>query len=84
MTIGAQRAYFRLNDGNMDAKIRAFVLNFDDDSEETGISDAPRLNDKGQMINDVWYDLSGRKLNGKPTTKGLYINNGRKVVICEF
>ena len=84
MTIGAQRAYFRLNDGNMDAKIRAFVLNFDDDSEETGISDAPRLNDKGQMINDAWYDLSGRKLNSKPTTKGLYINNGRKVVICEF
>ena len=30
---------------------------------------------------DVWYDLQGRKLSGKPTSKGLYINNGRKVVI---
>lgn len=30
---------------------------------------------------DVWYDLSGRKLNDKPTAKGIYVNNGRKVVI---
>jgi hypothetical protein len=29
----------------------------------------------------AWYTLDGRKLNGKPTAKGLYINNGRKVVI---
>ena len=27
------------------------------------------------------YTLDGRKLNGKPTTKGIYIVNGRKVVI---
>ena len=30
---------------------------------------------------DGWYTLSGRKLDGKPTTKGLYINNGKKVII---
>ena len=28
-----------------------------------------------------WYDLNGRRLNGKPTTKGLYINNGKTIVI---
>ena len=28
-----------------------------------------------------WYTLDGRKLNAKPTTKGLYIHNGLKVVI---
>lgn len=28
-----------------------------------------------------WYLLDGRKLSGKPTRKGLYINNGVKVVI---
>ena len=28
-----------------------------------------------------WFDLSGRKLTGKPTQPGLYINGGRKVVI---
>ena len=31
--------------------------------------------------NDVWYDLSGRRLQGKPTKSGVYINNGKKVVI---
>ena len=25
--------------------------------------------------------LDGRKLDGKPTAKGIYINNGRKVVM---
>ena len=28
-----------------------------------------------------WYDLQGRRLSGKPTIKGVYINDGKKVVI---
>ena len=28
-----------------------------------------------------WYTLSGMRLNGMPTQKGLYIKNGRKIVI---
>jgi len=31
--------------------------------------------------NDVWYTLDGRKLDGMPTKKGIYINGGRKVVV---
>ena len=30
---------------------------------------------------DAWFDLSGRKLDGKPAKAGIYIKNGRKVVI---
>ena len=30
---------------------------------------------------DGWYSLDGRRLGSKPTAPGLYINNGRKVVI---
>lgn len=29
----------------------------------------------------TWYDLSGRKLSGKPTKKGLFIKNGQKEVV---
>ena len=29
----------------------------------------------------TWYDLNGRRLQAAPTTKGVYIVNGRKVVI---
>lgn len=28
---------------------------------------------------DKWYDLQGRQLNGKPSGKGIYINNGKKL-----
>ena len=33
------------------------------------------------MRNDGWHTLDGRKLQGKPTKKGVYINNGRKIII---
>ena len=30
---------------------------------------------------DAWYDLQGRKLEKAPTTKGIYLKNGKKVVV---
>ena len=54
---------------------RAISLVFDDDA--TGV----RSIDNGQLIIDNWYDLNGRKLNGMPTKKGVYILNGKKVVV---
>ena len=81
--IGSCRAYFELGNGltaGDKANVRDFVLHFGED-ETTGVSDATRLNNHEQIVNDNWYDLSGRKLSGKPTKKGLYINNGVKVVI---
>ena len=43
----------------------------------TGISDV-----KTDTTEDAnWYDLSGRPLNGKPTKAGVYVKNGKKVVI---
>ena len=30
---------------------------------------------------DAWYDLSGRKYTEKPTSKGIYIRNGKKIVV---
>ena len=29
----------------------------------------------------AWYTLDGRKLNGHPSTKGLYIHNGKKMIV---
>ena len=48
-------------------------------NEETGITTTNCTNNTNS--DDAWYSLDGRKLNGKPTKPGLYINNGRKVVI---
>lgn len=35
----------------------------------------------GEIDFGGWYTLSGRKLDTKPTQKGLYIHNGKKIVI---
>ena len=37
--------------------------------------------DNEQLTNDTWYDLNGRRLQGKPSQKGVYIKNGKKIVI---
>ena len=44
----------------------------------TGIENVQRNSVKGQR--DEWYDLSGRKLNGMPNAKGVYIHNGKTVI----
>ena len=30
---------------------------------------------------EAWITLDGRKLSGKPTQRGMYINNGKKIII---
>ena len=29
----------------------------------------------------AWYSLDGRRLSGKPTKRGMYLNNGKKIII---
>ena len=45
----------------------------------TGI-EAIMVNSQQLKANSQYYDLSGRRLIGQPTKKGLYIVNGRKVI----
>lgn len=35
----------------------------------------------GTKDNDGWHNLNGRRLNGRPSTKGIYIHEGRKEVL---
>ena len=44
-------------------------------TEVNGVNGVIEVNDNS------WYTLDGRKLDKQPTTKGLYINNGKKTVI---
>ena len=45
----------------------------------TGI-DATLMNSE-EVNSEEWYDMQGRKLEGKPARKGVYISNGKKVVV---
>ena len=73
--VNACRAYFDLGS----ASAREFVMNFEEGNSETTSLPQPLQKEGSQA--DAWYTLDGRKLNGKPTTKGLYIHNGKKVII---
>lgn len=35
----------------------------------------------GEVVLDGWYTLDGTRLSGQPTRKGIYVNNGKKVII---
>jgi len=47
--------------------------------QTTGIVDAERLNEKGEMINDMIYNLQGQRI--RSLLKGLNIVNGQKVYV---
>ena len=81
MTINAFRSYFQLKGieaGDLPSQAREFVLNFDG-GDTTSLSEELRV--KNEKYATAWYTLDGRKLQGKPTQKGVYINNGSKIVI---
>jgi hypothetical protein len=71
LDIAANRAWLSINTGVPSARI---TLVFD---ETTKITNTNLTN----LTNGDWYDLNGRKLNAAPTRKGVYILNGKKVVI---
>ena len=82
MNINSFRAFFKLaeryfcGDPNQGGSgINNFVLNFGDDA--TGINTVSQEESDGS---DAWYTIDGKKLNGMPTVKGIYIYKGRKVV----
>ena len=82
-SIGAQRAYFKIGEGTALAPVRltSFSIDFGE-GETTGIQSIDNLTiDKLQFEADAWYMLDGRRLSGKPTRTGVYIYNGKKIVI---
>lgn len=74
-TLLACRAYFQFSEA---AQTREFVLDFGDNDVVTGIT-TTNLSDKTNE-DGVWYTLDGRRLDGQPLMKGVYIQNGRKVI----
>ena len=49
--------------------------------ETTAIGTLDTTTGEVSFDSEAWYTLDGVKLSGKPSTKGIYINNGKKIVI---
>jgi hypothetical protein len=62
--------------GDLPQSISVVLVNTDGSTTKIGAITPSYTNEEG-----VWYSLSGLQLNGKPTKKGLYIHNGKKVVV---
>ena len=78
ITLGANRAYLDLT--GVQTSASGYVFSFDDEqttsvSEELGVRSEEYVPARG------WYTLDGRKLSGQPATKGLYIYNGKKILL---
>ena len=72
--INGFRAYFRLK-GELVSLVRAFHMSFDDNV--TGITTV--ISDEPTTASGT-YTLDGRRIEGQPTQKGVYIVNGKKVI----
>ena len=79
VVIPANRAYLRLPSSLVnDTKL---VKIWWDDEEPSPIATAISETSQKKEQNEDWYSLDGRKLNGRPTEKGIYIRNGRKIIV---
>jgi len=68
------RAYFQLK-GDAVSLARAFHMSFGDASGITTL-----LSDEPTTASGI-YTLDGRRIEGQPTQKGVYIVNGKKTII---
>ena len=73
------RIFFRFTADN-DAGALEFNLDFGDGNTQTGIVELDG-NGHDNRAPEGYYNLQGVKYNGKPIQKGVYINNGHKVVV---
>ena len=72
-TLAAGHAYLQIP-AETAAGSRALTISFDDENEATAISDVERQNRESAV-----YDLQGRRV--EQPRSGLYIRNGKKVII---
>ena len=76
-TIKAFRGFFDLVDVLADVDNVSSKISFVISDETNGIKHTNLI---GNDTND-WHSIEGLKITGKPTKKGIYINNGKKIVI---
>ena len=89
------RAYLKYKDGEDYAGARSMdraassetlpetisVRLIDAEGNVTGIGTLETRTGEVRFDPEAWYTLNGVRLSGQPTQKGIYVNNGKKVII---
>ena len=76
-TIKANRAYLHVLTSSLPSTASSLEIDFED---ETYINEELRMKNE-ESYDREWYTLDGRKLSDQPTTHGIYIHNGKKIMI---
>jgi hypothetical protein len=79
IAVGANRAWLETSATTTNSRALQIVF-----GDVTGMSEELRVNNLTPALSQgegAWYDLNGRKLQAAPTKKGVYILNGKKVVV---
>ena len=74
------RAHFWVKPNGTSFGARAINVDWGD-RETTSISEKGIVNSEKSATATEWYTIDGRRLTGKPTQRGVYINSGRKIII---
>ena len=80
-TVKANRAYLHILTSELSGSLARGIKLVWDKDVVTGVNDVRSKTEDVRGDNDSWFTLSGLRLNSKPTTKGIYIVNGKKIVI---
>jgi hypothetical protein len=80
-SIPAHRCYLDASILNATNGAKGAIFSFDDEDDDNSETTNVNAIDNSPSTIDNWHSLDGRKLNGKPATKGIYIHNGRKEVV---
>lgn len=70
-TLAANKAYLLVEPST---NANAFSILFDGDATGINVVDV-------NNVDGAWYNLQGIKMQGEPTSKGVFIHNGKKVVV---
>ena len=73
--IAANRAWLEIPAATTNGRALQIVF-----GDVTGMSEELRVKSE-EFATAQWYDLNGRKLQAAPTKKGVYILNGKKVIV---
>ena len=72
------------------SSVYRFVMNLGDETITgtlynngiaTSLMEKEIVNSEESATATNWYSIDGQKLSGKPTKRGVYIQNGKKVVV---
>ena len=75
-TLRPFRAHFEVTSGQ---NVKGYRISFGEE-DPTAIENSKLINSNFKN-SDTWFSLDGIKLQGKPTRKGIYIHNGKRIVV---